>query len=155
MLAGDLPLYDQLEERGIRAFELDVHRGGKDELEVYHIAVIDSRTTCRSFRSCLQELKRWSDDNPGHNPVFVWIEIKDSTGGGKINDFSIVDDAIKEVLNDRLLTPDQVQGENQSLQVAVAEKGWPTMQEASGKFMFMLDNDLQNCSINSVNDALK
>ena len=136
-----LPLYEQLDERGIRAFELDVHKSGKGVLEVYHIAVIDNRSTCDRFSSCLQELKRWSDDYPGHSPVFVWIEIKDSTGGKKINDFSEVDRVIKEVLAERLITPGDLQGNFPTLQTAIQEKGWPTIAEASGKFMFILDSD--------------
>ncbi len=137
-----LPLKDQLETRGIRAFELDVHQPALgSDLVVYHIAVIDSKTSCSKFKDCLGQLKAWSDRNPGHMSIFVWIEVKDATGGPKFKNFDRIDQEIRAVLGDRLITPDSVQKDSETLQAAVQLNGWPAVEESRGKFMFMLDQD--------------
>lgn len=137
-----LSLTDQLDKRGIRAFELDVHQAllGSD-LAVYHIGLIDGKSSCAKFKDCLQELKAWSDLHPDHVTIFVWIEIKDETGGPKFVNFDQVDAEIFEVLGDRLVIPDHVLGGFDSLQEAVREGGWPSVADTRGKFMFMLDQD--------------
>jgi len=137
-----LPLTEQLEKRGIRAFELDVHRpsSGQD-LVVYHIAAVDSKTSCSKFKDCLKELKNWSDQHPNHVTIFVWIEVKDATGGPKFADFNRVDAEIRDILGDRVLTPDELQNGHESLQVAVQKDGWPSVEAARGRFVFMLDQD--------------
>ncbi|MAT93699.1 MAG: hypothetical protein CME59_13960 [Halioglobus sp.] len=97
------PLTEQLQELGIRQFELDVFadpQGGLyaerkvrtlfdepaasglaelDEpgLKVLHVQEIDYQTTCLTLVRCLQEIRQWSDDNPQHLPVMVLIEAKD------------------------------------------------------------------------------
>jgi hypothetical protein len=151
-----LPLTEQLEKRGIRAFELDVHRptSGSD-LQVYHIAVVDSKTTCSRFKDCLTELKNWSDRNPQHVTIFVWIEVKDSTGGPKFVDFNRVDEEIREVLGDRLITPDDLQGSHETLQAAIQKDGWPTVEAGRGRFIFMLDSDDRTPTVYLNNDSLR
>lgn len=150
-----LPLNEQLEKRGIRAFELDVHRPtlGSDLL-VYHIAAVDAKTSCSKFKDCLRELKNWSDQHPGHVTIFVWIEIKDGTGGPKFADFNRVDQEIREILGDRLITPDDLQRDHETLQASIQKDGWPTVEESRGKFIFMLDNDDRTPKVYLKNDSL-
>jgi len=151
-----LSLTDQLEKRGIRAFELDVHRPSfGSNLLVYHIAVIDAKTSCKKFKDCLQELKNWSDQHPDHVTIFVWIEIKDATGGPKFANFDRVDEEIRDVLGDQVLTPDAIQKNYESLQAAVQQEGWPQIAETRGKFMFMLDQDERNAQVYLRNDSLQ
>jgi hypothetical protein len=150
-----LPLTEQLEKRGIRAFELDVHRPAfGSDLVVYHIAAVDSKTTCSKFKDCLRELKNWSDQHPGHVTIFVWIEIKDGTGGPKFTDFNRVDEEIREILGDRLITPDDLQGDHETLQAAIQMNGWPTVEASRGKFIFMLDSDDRTPSVYLRNESL-
>lgn len=151
-----LPLTEQLEKRGIRAFELDVHRptSGAD-LQVYHIAAVDSKTSCSKFKDCLRELKNWSDQHPQHVTIFVWIEIKDGTGGPKFADFNRVDEEIREVLGDRLITPDDLQRRHETLQTAIQMDGWPTVEESRGKFIFMLDQDDRTPTVYLKNNSLE
>jgi hypothetical protein len=106
-LAGDYrhkPLYQQLDTLGVRHIELDVnadpnggnfsHRPllatiGEDTatgipeldqpgLKVFHVPQIDADSTCYLFTDCLKEIKRWSDGHPGHVPIIIMIEIKDT-----------------------------------------------------------------------------
>lgn len=43
---------------------------------MYHISVVDSKTSCNCFRSCLEEILAWSDLNPMHHIIFMDIELK-------------------------------------------------------------------------------
>ncbi len=136
------PLDVQLGEQGVRAFELDVHEG-VGGFEVYHIAVIDSQSTCDAFTECLDVIKGWSDANPEHLPVAVWIEIKDQTGGLPIDadDLDLIDEDIRSVFpEEQLLTPDDIQGEAASVRAALEESGWPTLAELRGQVYFILLN---------------
>jgi hypothetical protein len=143
-----LSLTDQLEKRGIRAFELDVHRPliGSD-LEVYHIAAIDSKSTCSKFKDCLREMRNWSDQHPNHVTIFVWIEVKDTTGGLKFDNFDRIDEEIREILGDRLITPDDLQNGHETLQAAIQKDGWPELDAARGRFLFLLDSDDRTASV--------
>lgn len=136
------PLDQQLGEQGVRAFELDVHEG-LGGFEVYHIAVIDSQSTCDGFTECLEVIKGWSDDNPEHLPIAIWIEVKDSTGGLPIDadDLDLIDDDIRSVFpEEQLLSPDDIQGEAESVRAALEESGWPTLAEVRGQVYFVLLN---------------
>lgn len=136
------PLDVQLEEQGVRAFELDVHRGVSD-FEIYHISVIDSVSTCESIQECLGVIKGWSDAHPQHLPIVVWIEIKDSTGGLPIEagDLDDLDQSIKAILPpDQLFTPDDLQGAHPSVRAALDADGWPPLAAMRGTIMMVLLN---------------
>ena len=131
------PLDVQLGEYGVRALELDIHPSSRG-YEVYHLPVIDSRSTCALLVDCLAVLKNWSDSNPGHHPLFVWIEPKDELGGG-VFDMDALDAEILSVWPEgRLVTPALVKGDHASVREAIVERGWPTLGQVRGRAMFML-----------------
>jgi hypothetical protein len=122
----------------------------KPGFKVFHMPDIDFRTSCYTFEICLQELKKWSDANPGHVPVFITLEPKDGDAnffGTKPEDFTPeVFDALdkvifKELGNSKLITPDMVRGKYKTLEEAVLNNNWPTMKKAKGRFFFLLDNN--------------
>ncbi len=136
------PLDLQLGAQGVRQFELDVHwNPGLGALEVYHVPLLDEGTTCRLLTDCLGALKAWSDVNPGHHPLFVFIEAKDDMAWLFENDEAPqevslmdhhhrIDEAIRSVWPaDRLLEPAEVQGDAPTLRDAILERGWPTLGE--------------------------
>jgi hypothetical protein len=133
-------LTDQLSLHGVRAFELDIHNGGDEGYLVYHIPVLDDKTTCRIFKDCLRELKAWSDENPLHHPIFVWIEPKDDIDlTNPIEDYDALDAEILEIWpQDRLITPASVKGGHENLHSAITTVGWPTLGRSRGKAIFML-----------------
>jgi hypothetical protein len=146
------PLDVQLEEFGVRAFELDLHRSGPN-LQVYHITTIDSFSTCTSLNVCLSTIAGWSDEHPSHVPIMVWLEIKDSTGGEPIDDLLLVDQTILDVFApERVLTPDLVQGDYPTLREAIVAEGWPTLGEVRGRVMFMILNG-DHASVASYTDG--
>lgn len=122
----------------------------KSGFKVFHMPDIDFRTSCYTFEICLQELKKWSNDNPDHVPVFITLEPKDGDAnffGTKPEDFTpelfdVLDKVIrKELGNDKLITPDMVRGKYKTLEEAVLHNNWPTLKKAKGKFLFILDNN--------------
>ncbi|WP_026630107.1 phosphatidylinositol-specific phospholipase C1-like protein [Dyadobacter alkalitolerans] len=115
--------------------------------KVLHVPDLDFRTHYFTLIDCLQDLKAWSDAHPDHTPVYITLEVKGKiasdgkTEGITAKDFDYLDEALLEHLGERhILTPDQVKGEFESLESAVLNDNWPTLKEAKGKFVFVLDD---------------
>ncbi|MFV0318680.1 MAG: Ca2+-dependent phosphoinositide-specific phospholipase C [Microthrixaceae bacterium] len=95
------PLPEQLEDYGIRQFELDVFADpeggeystpaaleivgaqqatidglGEPGFKVAHIEDIDFNTTCLTFVGCLEEIQSWSEANENHVPIVIMVETK-------------------------------------------------------------------------------
>ncbi|MDR3143140.1 MAG: phosphatidylinositol-specific phospholipase C1-like protein [Tannerellaceae bacterium] len=170
-----IPIPDQL-DLGLRNLEIDVYAdssGGryatpkglsmaeaveaynadgimnKPGFKVFHVPDIDFRSSCATLELCLRQLKQWSDKHPGHTPVFITLEAKDSeeerpdrTNPEKFTSktFDMLDNCIRQSLGDgKLITPDKVRGRYATLNEAVLNDNWPLLKEAKGKFIFILD----------------
>ena len=147
--ADPLP-YRQLREQGatdlapIYAKELR-----KPGLKVFHVADLDFRSQCPSFRSCLTLLKQWSDSEPDHSPVFILLEPKLSgldraiPGAATVPPFDKaafdeVDESIRTILGrDKVFAPDDLRGTMPTLEAAALAKRWPSVKAARGKFIFL------------------
>ncbi|MGH0036994.1 MAG: phosphatidylinositol-specific phospholipase C1-like protein [Myxococcota bacterium] len=170
------PLPEQFARQGIRQIELDVFadpegglystrialalidqeiESGEPELElpgfkVLHVQHADFDTTCLTLVSCLQQVRDWSDANPGHSPIAIMIEAKDEDFFVPLLPpvvpidaalFRDLDAEIRSVFPDeRILLPDDVRGDHATLEEAILEDGWPTLAEVRGKVLFLLDN---------------
>ena len=136
------PLDEQLAEQGVRKLELDLWWNERCErFEVFHIGFLDEVTTCRLFTDCLAAIRAFSDAHPGHHPVLVQIEPKDTfaddVGPSR---FDALDAEIRSVFpEDLLITPDFVRGAHASVREAVETDGWPTLGETRGRVLFFLD----------------
>lgn len=168
------PLREQLGELGIRQIELDVFndpKGGvyanplgarlagqavkpdpvmlEPGLKVLHSPDFDFRTTVATLRQALRELREWSDATPGHEPVMVLIELKESSFSPTTRPPPFDGEALRwleqeirdELPAKKILTPDEVRGESETLREAVMQRGWPTLAQTRGKFLFALDNE--------------
>jgi hypothetical protein len=169
-----ISLTDQL-NKGLRQLEIDVQgdpQGGKfvhpkgldivksqeaydpngemkkPGFKVFHMIDIDFRTSCYTLQGCLAELKKWSDANPDHVPVFITLEPKDDDSylGTKAEKFTselfdALDKELRKGLGNKLITPDMVRGKYKTLEEAVLNNNWPTLKKAKGKFLFILDNN--------------
>lgn len=118
--------------------------------KVLHMQDLDYVSTCQPFRSCLEQVRGWSDSHPGHLPLFVLVETKQSetidrwemTPSEKFAAATLdaLDAEIRSVFSaDRLITPDKVRGRYDTLEAAVTAGNWPTIAEARGKLVFLLD----------------
>lgn len=135
------PLRVQLEQQGVRGFELDTFFVPEnDRFEVFHLFGLDEGTTCRVFTDCLKELHSWSKLNPGHHPLLVQIEPKSTLPSDSETLFQKLDSEILSVWpRDHVITPDDVQGSAASLREAIVTGGWPTLGDVRGKILFFLD----------------
>ena len=134
-------LYEQLDRDGVRAFELDVHKSPfTGQFEVYHIQGVDEVSTCYTLERCLDQLKLWSDHNKDHEPVFIWLEVKDFTGGAKILDLDSLDAFLFTQMGEKLLSPDEFKQSYSDVRERIETVGWPTVDESRGKFIFVLLN---------------
>jgi hypothetical protein len=117
--------------------------------KVFHMQDVDYRSTCQVFVECLGVVRRWSDQNPRHLPIFVLVETKDERPHPEIQTepepftaatFDTLDREIRSVFPDsRLITPDRVRSRHATLNQAIRVDGWPTLDSARGKIVFLLD----------------
>lgn len=138
------PLDVQL-DRGVRSFEIDLHLS-KEGWEVFHVPVIDNRSSCPRFEGCLEKVRAWSDKHPGHVPVSFLLEIKDE---GVVLDKRLrapdetslleLDRLIRSVFpRERRLEPDDVRQGAATLEEGVLKNGWPTLGRCRGRVLFLL-----------------
>jgi len=126
----------------------------KPGFKVLHVADVDFRSHCWTFAGCLEEVRRWSKAHPGHLPVYIQIENKESgepkperAGFAKPevltrDSFDALDAEIRSVFKPgEVLTPDDVRGGYDTLREAVLREGWPTLAKARGKVVFLFDQE--------------
>ncbi|EOR92814.1 hypothetical protein ADIARSV_4025 [Arcticibacter svalbardensis MN12-7] len=137
-----------LKNTGVNAEPYDLEDNlSKPGLKVFHIPDIDFRSNHLLFVDCLKELKEWSASHPGHLPIIITMNTKDSNEKSlkqmlPFNKAALdnLDIEIKSVLEDKqLITPDFVRGEFSNLNAAVTAKGWPLISDLKGRFLFVLD----------------
>jgi hypothetical protein len=126
------------------------HEMEKPGFKVMHVQDLDERATCHTFVECLTQVRDWSKQQPGHLPIFILVETKEGVPSEMPNApkgdvftpqiFDAVDAEIRSVFRpDEMITPDQVRGNSASLNEAIRTHGWPTLAQARGKVIFLLD----------------
>jgi hypothetical protein len=123
----------------------------KPGFKVVHVQDIDYRSNCQPFTDCLSAIHKWSDAHPGHLPIFILVENKDrSPAPGAAPGPGMLTAATMEALDaeirgvfpaEKLITPDNVRGAHKTLEEAVLTTGWPTLDAARGKVIFLLDQE--------------
>jgi len=116
--------------------------------KMLHVLDIDFRTQYYLLSEGLIDLKKWSEAHPKHEPVFITLESKD----GDANKFGTQPEPYTSEIFDELdatllrylgkkhiITPDDVRGQYRTLEEAVLHQNWPTLGQARGKFLFILD----------------
>jgi hypothetical protein len=125
------------------------HIMDKPGFKVLHVQDIDYRSNCEPFTGCLTEIRAWSKAHPGHLPLFILVENKDGRPRG---DYMVTPEPITAETFDRLdaevrsvfppsetIVPDDVRGHHKTLEEAILTTGWPTLESARGKVVFLLD----------------
>ena len=121
----------------------------KPGFKVIHAQDVDYRSNCQPFTQCLSVILNWSKAHSGHLPIFVLIENK---GEGRRTEYqtapeeftpAVFDALDKEILSvfpkNRIVTPDDVRGKHEILEQAILKDGWPSLESARGKVVFLLD----------------
>ena len=121
----------------------------KPGFKVLHVQDFDYRSNCEPFTNCLTIVRNWSKAHPGHLPIFILVENKDgkpSIENGAVPEplttatFDALDAEIRSVFQPaEMITPDDVRGTHKTLNEAVLTDGWPTLDKARGKVVFLLD----------------
>ncbi len=136
------PLDEQLESQGVRALELDIRWDARcGRFRVFHLPILDPRTTCDLFTDCLALVRRWSDAHPAHHPLFLQIEPKDAWDAPTTElRMTAMEAEILSVFPRQLVvTPDEVRGDAASLPEAIRTRGWPTLGASRGRVLFFID----------------
>ncbi|RXH57881.1 phosphatidylinositol-specific phospholipase C1-like protein [Granulicella sibirica] len=144
------------------------HDFDKPGFKVMHVVGIDQRSSCKTLVVCLTVVHTWSKAHPSHLPIFLLIETKYDKPAAKPQPWSVstepftpaVFDALDaEILSvfpkDEIITPDQVRGTHATLPEAIAAKGWPTLAEARGKVVFLMDQSSMTPVYTEGHPALK
>lgn len=132
------PLAEQLAYQGVRQIELDVrYQNGK--VVVGHLPLIDSRSTCKTLKRCLEQIRSYSQENPTHLPIFVFIEPKEHLAPSNLDGrLEVLDETIASVFKrEELIVPEDIAGDAPSLRAALLRNGWPTVAESRGKVAFV------------------
>lgn len=126
------------------------HKMEKPGFKVLHMQDVDVRSTCMTLIDCLTDVRAWSNQHPHHLPIFILIETKE----GKVRElpnattpepftapvFDALDKEIRSVFKPgEMITPDDVRGNAATLVEAVHAGKWPTLAEARGKVIFLMD----------------
>jgi hypothetical protein len=120
--------------------------------KVMHVQDIDYASNCQPFTACLKMVRTWSKAHPGHLPIFILVETKHGVPNQELHwtvpepwtpaAFDALDAEIRSVFSaGEMIVPDQVRGRHRTLNEAVLEGGWPTLAQARGKVIFLMDQD--------------
>lgn len=126
--------------------------------KILHIPDFDFNTNYYTFKKALLAIKSWSDNNPTHIPIFINVETKTDVPSQQLPlsfllDYEpltagasdALDAEVKSVFGndlDRVITPDDVRGSYTTLREAVLAGNWPTLGDARGKIMFIMEGDM-------------
>jgi len=122
----------------------------KPGFKVLHMQDLDYRSTCQPFVACLELVRRWSHAHPKHIPIFILVETKEGKSSNPAqptvpepftaSTFDALDAEIRSVFQpNELIKPDDVRGHYDTLNAAVLAGNWPTLNEARGKIIFLMD----------------
>jgi hypothetical protein len=118
--------------------------------KVMHVQDLDQHSTCQPFTACLKVVRDWSKAHPRHLPIYVLVETKQ----GKPLDiphattpepftaatFDELDREIRSVFSaDEMITPDDMRGTYATLNQAALAGAWPTLAQARGRVIFLMD----------------
>ncbi|MGS2740009.1 phosphatidylinositol-specific phospholipase C1-like protein [Sinomicrobium sp. M5D2P17] len=135
-LVDDQPAYDPKGKMKLPGFKM------------LHVPDIDFRSEYFTLEDCLEALRKWSEEHSGHTPVFITLEAKDGNANrfGTTPEpfdeaaFDRLDSVLLKRLEDHLIVPDDVRRSKATLEEAVLKQQWPSLKEAKGKFLFILDD---------------
>ena len=117
--------------------------------KVLHVQEIDFRSNCLTLRDALAEIREWSDKHPWHLPVVITLNLKSSPVEvpGAVVPLDFDDDALNSLDQEfveglgreKIIFPDDVRGDYETLEKAVLAGQWPLLKDARGKILLVMD----------------
>ncbi|HEX4634903.1 MAG TPA: Ca2+-dependent phosphoinositide-specific phospholipase C [Rhizomicrobium sp.] len=127
-----------------------IHAMAKPGFKVIHVLDVDYRSSCLALQDCLKQVTAWSKAHPRHLPIFITLTINDSktpmpgaTTPQACDETALnaLDAEIRATVPaDKVITPDQLQGNHASLREAALAHAWPSLEKARGKLIFVLND---------------
>jgi hypothetical protein len=122
----------------------------KPGFKVMHVQDLDQHSTCQPFTACLKIVRDWSKAHPRHLPIFILVETKQGKPLNVPNattpepftaaTFEALDGEIRSVFSpDEMMTPDDMRGHYATPNEAALAGAWPTLAQARGKVIFLMD----------------
>ncbi|WP_266160514.1 phosphatidylinositol-specific phospholipase C1-like protein [Dyella silvatica] len=122
----------------------------KPGFKVMHIQDMDQRSNCEPLIACLSEVRAWSKAHPRHLPLFILLETEETAQHFTFPSvlpepfdskaLDALDAEIRSVFaRDEYISPDDVRGHFATLNAAIRKQGWPSVESARGKIIFLLD----------------
>jgi hypothetical protein len=122
----------------------------KPGFKVMHVQDLDQHSTCQPFTACLEIVRRWSRAHPKHLPIYILVETKHDKPLNIPNatvpepyteaTYDELDREIRSVFaGDEMITPDDMRGKFATLNEAARAGAWPTLAQARGKVIFLMD----------------
>ena len=150
--------FDEPEDCNCRGIELDINFTDLTNPEepgffkVYHKS---SSSDAKNLADYLTDIKKWHDDNSGHNFIFVAIDLKDNTTSKAqkkdISDPTRYPDQLDTYLasflgEDLLFKPKDLVGAEgfTYLYDYIDNNSWPTLDEIGSKFIFCITGEWKN-----------
>jgi hypothetical protein len=134
--------------------DLDPNADGAMDLpgfKILHAPGFDYATRVATLREAFQQIRDWSDQSPGHLPVLVMIELKESSPASAGVSLVPFDRQLLQQLDalihasfprQQLLLPADLKQEGlETIRDSVLQQGWPKVSQARGKLIFALDNE--------------
>jgi hypothetical protein len=122
----------------------------KPGFKVIHVLDVDYRSSCPALQDCLKQVAAWSQAHPRHLPIFISLTIHETktpmpgATAPLICDeqaMDALDDEIRAAFPaDQIITPGQMQGNYSSLREAAMAHAWPSLAQARGKVIFVLND---------------
>ncbi len=143
----EMDTFTQQLEMGVRNLEIDIETvddGENVSFIVTHNPITDNVSSAYDFAKGLEEIALWSDNNPEHMPVYILVEPKGEVDSvNNMKNFSLeyaleLDNIIRQVLGDRLLTPELVKGDFESFEEMRMADAWPLIEDSAGKIIVLL-----------------
>ncbi len=128
--------------------------------KILHRPDFDYQSHHYTFKSALTAVKNWSDANKDHLPLTILVEPRDDAyvsaatlliPGNLLTRpklitpaaLDFIDREIEEIFGNnakKIITPDEVRGDFETLEGSILADGWPKLKDTRGKILFVLAN---------------
>jgi hypothetical protein len=125
--------------------------------KVIHVLDVDFKSSCLTLNACLLEVAGWSRAHPSHLPIVIALSSMDQKtpmpGASRPLPFddaaaAMLDGEIAAVFRaDEIITPAQVKAGHENLRQAVLAGGWPSLNAARGKVVFVFNDEARKTAL--------
>lgn len=121
---------------GCRGLELDINQSDEgNQWSVGHVGGYSSGE--RQLSQFLNELRAWSIENPNHDVVTLYLDLKEVQDGFADD----IDSYVRTYLDRPIYRPVELMGSQDTLEKGARYNGWPTLNALRGKFIIVLSGD--------------